>query len=70
MSLQILGDTEEQGSLACSSWGHKQSDTREWLNNNTLSTYKFVLITAVRESDLSIHIHTLVFYIIFHYGLS
>ena len=28
------GDGEGQGSLAfCSSWGHKESDTTEWLNN-------------------------------------
>ena len=30
---QILGDSEEQGCLACcSSWGRKESDTTEWLN--------------------------------------
>ena len=34
---QILGDSEGQGSLACySPWGHKESDTNEWLNNNCL----------------------------------
>ena len=32
---QTLGDGEGQGSLACwSSWGHEESDTTEWLNNN------------------------------------
>ena len=32
---QTLGDNERQGSLAsCSSWGHKESDTTEQLNNN------------------------------------
>ena len=32
---QTLGDGEGQGSLAyCSSWGHKDSDTTERLNNN------------------------------------
>ena len=32
---QILGDSEEQGGLACCSpWGHKESDTTEPLNNN------------------------------------
>ena len=31
---QALGDSEGQGSLACcSSWGHKELDTTEWLNN-------------------------------------
>ena len=30
-----LGDSEGQRSLmCCSPWGHKQSDTIEWLNNN------------------------------------
>ena len=32
---QAPGDGEGQGSLACCSpWGHKESDTTEWLNNN------------------------------------
>ena len=32
---QALGDGEGQGSLACfSSWGRKESDTTEQLNNN------------------------------------
>ena len=32
---QALRDSEGQGSLACRSpWGHKESDTTEWLNNN------------------------------------
>ena len=31
---QTLGDSEGQGSLAgCSSWGHKELDMTEWLNN-------------------------------------
>ena len=31
---QTLRDSEGQGSLACCSpWGHKESDTTEWLNN-------------------------------------
>ena len=34
---QTLGDSEGQGSLACfSPWGRKESDTTEWLNNNTV----------------------------------
>jgi len=29
------GDDEGQGSLVCCSlWGHKESDTTEWLNNS------------------------------------
>ena len=32
---QTRGDGKGQGSLACCSpWGHKESDTTEWLNNN------------------------------------
>ena len=32
---QTPGDGKGQGSLAyCSLWGHKESDTTEWLNNN------------------------------------
>ena len=32
---QTLGDGEGQGALACcSSWGHKESDTTGWLNND------------------------------------
>ena len=32
---QTPGDSEGQGSLACySSWGRKELDTTEWLNNN------------------------------------
>ena len=32
---QILGDSGGQGNLVfCSPWGHKESDTTEWLNNS------------------------------------
>ena len=32
---QALGDSEGKGSLVChSSWGHRESDTTYWLNNN------------------------------------
>ena len=42
-SEQTPGDTEGQGSLAgCSSWGRKESDTTEWLNNNHL-THSFLM---------------------------
>jgi len=34
---QAPGDGDGQGSLACCRpWGHKESDTTEWLNNNSL----------------------------------
>ena len=36
---QAPGDGDGQGSLeCCSPWGHKQSDTTEWLNNNKSET--------------------------------
>ena len=35
LSEQTQGDGEGQGSLVCCSpWGHKESDTTEWLNNS------------------------------------
>ena len=35
---QAPGDGEGQGSLACCSpWGHKESNTTEWLNNHKYS---------------------------------
>ena len=35
---QDLGDSEEQGSLACCSpWGRQESDTTQWLKNNISS---------------------------------
>ena len=34
---QALGDSEGQGSLAsCSSWGRKETDITEWLNDNNI----------------------------------
>ena len=37
---QAPGDDERQGSQAyCSSWGCKESDTTEWLNNNRWKTH-------------------------------
>ena len=39
---QALGDGEGQGGLACCSpWGHKESDTTEWLSNNNLEEVTF-----------------------------
>ena len=44
---QSLGDSEGQGSLACySSWGHKESDVTEWLNNKNKS---FVIVFLPRS---------------------
>ena len=40
---QAPGDGKGQGGLVCCSpWGHKESDTTEWLNNNF--TLKGILI--------------------------
>ena len=45
------GDGEGQGGLACCSpWGHKESDTTEWLNNN--NSGKCVL--DINSSNLAI----------------
>ena len=47
VSEQTLRDGEGQESLeCCSPWGHKESDTTEWLNNNNMiSTAKYHKIT-------------------------
>ena len=38
---QTLGDSEEQGSLACCSpWGHKESDPNELLNSDNTLQYQ------------------------------
>ena len=45
---QTPGDGKGQGCLACySSWGHKESNTTEQLNNNYLPTYLSILICLV-----------------------
>ena len=51
---QAPGDGDGQGSLAwCSPWGHKESDTTEWLNNNNI--YKrFSLIEYTSSSFILI----------------
>ena len=42
---QTLGDCEGQGSLVCcSQWGHKESDTTEWLNNSNKDILKLLLM--------------------------
>ena len=44
---QAPGDSEGQGGLACCSpWGHKESDTTEWLNNSALLSYLMPLVTS------------------------
>ena len=52
---QALEDGEGQGSLACcSSWGHKQLDMTEWLNNsifNDLLLLPFLSLGRFRKSN-------------------
>ena len=54
---QILGDNEGQGSLACCSpRGCRESDTTEWLNNNTelgIRILKSNMILASKNSRIS-----------------
>ena len=47
---QTLGDGEGQGSLGCySPWGHKESDTTSWLNNNNNDKIKFALFLCYSD---------------------
>ena len=56
MSLSKLRGIKGQGSLACcDSWGHKESDTTEWLNNNNKMLHLFFKLTfqcMVHFSDI------------------
>ena len=45
---QTLGDSEEQGSLACCSpWGHKELDITERLNNNKNLRKKYMIYNQI-----------------------
>ena len=45
---QSPGDVEGQGSLACcSSWGSKELNTSEQLNNNNMQLHTSILKTAI-----------------------
>ena len=47
---QTLGDSKEQGSLACCSpWGLEESDTTERLSNNTTFQGSIFYISFVRD---------------------
>ena len=49
-------DCGGQGSLVCCSpWGHKQSDTTEWLNGNNHQKYKYLNI--IKYIFIYIHIY-------------
>ena len=52
---QALGVDDGQGSLACCSpWGHKKSDTTEWLNWTETST----VVTLAQEFRIKVHYKT------------
>ena len=45
---QALGESEEQGSLACySPWGDKELDTTQWLNNGSLRAHRQEVEAAI-----------------------
>ena len=47
---QTLGDSEGQGSLVCySPWGRKESDTTEWLNNNSKVNIKLTTSSVTAQ---------------------
>ena len=51
---QALGDGEGQGGLACCrSWGHKESDTTELLNNNN-KVYNSIMSKKCSHPNLKI----------------
>ena len=50
---QAPGDGEGQGSLACcSSWGHRESDMTEQLNNNNIYIHIYNFIFGCAGSSL------------------
>ena len=61
---QALEDGEGQGSLVCcSSWGHKESDTTKWLNNNRrmiivfIKVIRWVFILNIENYHWAYHLH-------------
>ena len=49
------------GSLVCCSpWGHKESDTTEWVNNNKFTSIAFFL--RILQERLALEVHTLSFF--------
>ena len=51
---QAVGDGKRQGSLACcSSQGHKESDTTEWLNNNSPLLTPVSVSSMVHKQELT-----------------
>ena len=68
---QTPGDSEGQESLACcSSWGHKELDVTQQLNNNKLFilllgcsqlTNNALTVSGEQQKDSAIHIHISIF---------
>ena len=57
---QALGVGEGQGGLVCcSSWGHKEPDTTERLNNNNTHTYIFLNWLTLKEYSLNANLSLL-----------
>ena len=57
---QALGVGEGQGGLVCcSSWGHKEPDTTERLNNNNTHTYIFLNWFTLKEYSLNANLSLL-----------
>ena len=55
---QAPGDGERQGSLArCSPWSHKESDMTEWLNDNNIYIYIYMLNIYIYIHIKDIHKH-------------
>ena len=61
----ILGDSEGPGSLVCCCpWGHIESDTTEWLNNNKTSIeylWMFVKWTKLDYHNIYSHVFNRIF---------
>ena len=54
-SEQTPGETKRQGSLvSCSEWGHKELDTTEQLNNNSLKTNILEMLENIKYFQNSI----------------
>ena len=57
---QTPRDNEGQGNLACcSSWGHRESDTTEWLNNNKcIHDFHIHFLKWSRNTDIPVAMNT------------
>ena len=51
---QTPGVGDEQGSLACCTWGHKEPETTEWLNWTYLTLYTKVKVLNIRPETIKV----------------